>query len=182
MPWERSWIKCVMGKNRFLTISFAIAIAGAGVLLYYNLREKGPFRALINPIGENGARGVVEIRLAENGEFEAIIEIENLKTGAHGLHILQTNECKAGPSEHFDDGRNRHGSPRDPEHHTGDLGNIIATASGKASAIIVMPSFDPRDMIGKALVVTKNVDDYRSQPFGNSGSVSGCGLIMVPGN
>ena len=37
--------------------------------------------------------------------------------------------------------------------------------------------FKPKDIIGRAVIIHQNPDDYRSQPSGNSGKRIACGII-----
>jgi len=39
--------------------------------------------------------------------------------------------------------------------------------------------FNVRDIIGKAVIIHENPDDYRTQPAGNSGKRIVCGVIRA---
>lgn len=43
--------------------------------------------------------------------------------------------------------------------------------------IVYTDRFKPEEVIGKAIIIHKNPDDYRTQRAGNAGDRIGCGLI-----
>jgi Cu-Zn family superoxide dismutase len=66
-------------------------------------------------------------------------------------------------------------------HHLGDLINISTDAEGNADYQIALEDLSLRSgktsIIGKALVIHEEPDDYVSQPSGNSGKRIACGVI-----
>jgi Cu-Zn family superoxide dismutase len=58
---------------------------------------------------------------------------------------------------------------------------LVADASGKATARAELRSMTvgggASDVVGKSVVVHADVDDFRSQPAGNSGARIACGVI-----
>jgi len=69
-------------------------------------------------------------------EVQVVADIQNLKPGKHGFHIHEKGDCSApdaaSAGAHFNPTMKHHGGPANLDHHTGDLGNIEADASGKA--------------------------------------------------
>jgi Cu-Zn family superoxide dismutase len=69
---------------------------------------------------------------------EITISVSGLKPGAHGVHLHAVGKCEApgftSAGGHFDPGPNSASDP-DMNHpfHMGDLPNLVADASGKAS-------------------------------------------------
>ena len=103
----------------------------------------------------------------------------------YGLHVHERGDCLGATPEgiggHFDPEGKPHGRPgRDPS-HAGDLQNVRADGEGyvmyvfQTSAITVTPG--PRSIIGRSVVLSRNADDYRTQPDGNSGPPIACGFI-----
>jgi len=43
---------------------------------------------------------------------------------------------------------------------------------------VYLSRFSIPDIIGKALIIHENADDFASQPAGNSGKKLACGVIM----
>jgi Cu-Zn family superoxide dismutase len=74
-----------------------------------------------------------------------------------------------------------HGGPANLDHHTGDLGNIEADASGKAHLDWKGKlSFTGKDsIIGRSIVVHEKEDDLKTDPSGNSGARVACGAILA---
>ena len=116
------------------------------------------------------------------------LELSGLEPGSvHGLHIHEKGDCSApdatsaGP--HFSLAGQQHGTPQGESHHAGDLGNVTANSSGKASASLVVPASKltlvagPLSVVGRAVVVHAGPDDLKSQPAGNSGARIACGVI-----
>jgi Cu-Zn family superoxide dismutase len=142
--------------------------------------------AEIRPTSGNEARGSVRLS-GGNGTVRIAGTITGLEPGAHGLHIHEFGDCSApdasSAGEHFNPHDDPHGSPRDLEnaHHVGDLGNVTANERGEAEIDTEdneMQLSGPESVIGKAMVVHADRDDFESQPSGNSGARVGCGEIV----
>jgi superoxide dismutase, Cu-Zn family len=142
--------------------------------------------AEIMPTSGNEARGAIRFS-GGNGTVQISGSITGLEPGAHGFHVHQVGDCSApdasSAGDHFNPHDDPHGSPRDLEnaHHVGDLGNITANAQGEAEISVEdseMKLSGPESVIGKAVVVHADQDDFESQPSGNSGARLGCGEIV----
>jgi Cu-Zn family superoxide dismutase len=105
----------------------------------------------------------------------------------HGFHVHEKGDCSApdatsaGP--HFNPGGAQHGRPGSGMHHMGDLMNLRADAKGAVSAEVELAGLTlspgPNSIVGRALVVHRDPDDYASQPAGNSGPRIACGVITA---
>ncbi|WP_454722604.1 MULTISPECIES: superoxide dismutase family protein [Cupriavidus] len=103
----------------------------------------------------------------------------------HGFHVHEKGDCSSpdamSAGGHFNPTGKPHGSMSMPDHHAGDINNLRADASGRAQAsfelsgVTVAPG--PTSVVGHAVVVHKDPDDYRTQPTGNSGGRVACGVI-----
>ncbi|WP_420993429.1 superoxide dismutase family protein [Cupriavidus sp. 30B13] len=103
----------------------------------------------------------------------------------HGFHVHEKGDCSSpdamSAGGHFNPTGKPHGSMSMPDHHAGDINNLRADASGRAQAsfeltgVTVAPG--PTSVVGRAVVVHKDPDDYRTQPTGNSGGRVACGVI-----
>jgi superoxide dismutase, Cu-Zn family len=142
--------------------------------------------AEILPTEGNDVRGTVRLS-GGNGTVRIAGTITGLEAGAHGFHIHQFGDCSApdasSAGDHFNPHDDPHGSPRDLEnaHHVGDLGNITANERGEVKLDIEdneMQLSGPESVIGKAMVVHADQDDFVTQPSGNSGARVGCGKIV----
>jgi len=114
--------------------------------------------------------------------------VQGLKPGQeHGLHIHEKGDCSApdamSAGGHFNPQGKPHGQPGSAEHHAGDLPALKADKSGRAhvqvdvSGITLKPG--PTSIIGRAVVVHADPDDYKTQPTGNSGARIACGVIAL---
>ncbi|KQP23063.1 superoxide dismutase family protein [Pseudorhodoferax sp. Leaf267] len=126
---------------------------------------------------------------------EIVLNVEKLTPGLHGFHIHTNGSCAPGPDPsgktidfgaaggHFDPAATaRHGHPEhDAQRHAGDAPNLTADAQGKATLrytntmVTLVPG--KTSVIGKALVVHADADDYKTNPAGNSGARVLCGVI-----
>ena len=116
---------------------------------------------------------------------EVLVDIENLKPGKHGFHIHEKGDCSAPDASsaggHFNPTHQHHGGPSTAERHSGDLGNIEAPASGKVhwESEFKMNLKGPDSIIGKSVVVHEKEDDFKTDPAGNSGARTACGVIVA---
>jgi Cu-Zn family superoxide dismutase len=116
-------------------------------------------------------------------EIQLVADIQNLTPGKHGFHIHEKGDCSApdaaSAGAHFNPTMKHHGGPNTADHHTGDLGNIEADASGKAhldwKGKLSLTGTD--SIIGKSVVVHEKEDDLKTDPSGNSGARVACGAI-----
>lgn len=76
-----------------------------------------------------------------------------------------------------------HGSPVDA-HHVGDLPALQANSSGAVDqkfmlAVGLIVAAGPASLLNRAVIVHAQTDDYTTQPTGNSGARSACGVIAA---
>lgn len=81
----------------------------------------------------------------------------------------------------------KHGGPKDPVRHVGDLGNIEAKENGEAEIDMVDPlmslSGHPRGVVGRAIVIKEEEDDLGrggtadSLSTGSTSKPLACGVI-----
>lgn len=106
----------------------------------------------------------------------------------HGFHVHEKGDCSApdgmSAGGHFNPGGKPHGQMTGGgDHHAGDMNNLTADASGNARVQFLMPAVTvapgPNSVVGKAVIVHKDPDDYRTQPTGNAGGRIACGVIAA---
>jgi Cu-Zn family superoxide dismutase len=129
------------------------------------------------------AEGTVEFIAVTNG-VRVVAELSGLAPGPHGFHIHQNGDCSAADGSsaggHFNPTGEPHGDPMADEHHVGDLGNLTADGSGKATLDQVFPFLSlsgTNSIVGRAVIVHQGKDDLNSQPSGDAGARVGCGVI-----
>ena len=115
-----------------------------------------------------------------NGKFSGL-----KPNSEQGFHVHEKGDCSApdamSAGGHFNPETKMHGMPDSGMNHAGDLPNIKSDANGNAVYSAKLHGFSvntgPTGVIGRAVVVHRDPDDYKSQPAGNSGPRIACGLI-----
>ena len=141
--------------------------------------------AVLQPTQGNAAAGTVSYRQRPGG-VQVTAEVSGLTPGAHGFHIHEKGDCSAPDATsaggHFNPGGKAHGSPEQPEHHAGDLPQLVADAAGVARFTVDSDALSigsgAANIAGRSVVVHAAADDFKSQPAGNSGARIACGVIV----
>jgi len=163
-------------KRSALAVALLLAATAAGA-------QSQARATLTSSAGNNIAGNVVFAQ--EGRKLFVIAEVTGLKPGPHGFHVHEKGDCSApdfsSAGGHFNPDSQPHGDPTAGAHHAGDMPLLVADASGKATARAELRSMSigggASDVVGKAVVVHADADDFRSQPAGNSGARVACGVI-----
>ena len=143
--------------------------------------------ARLEPTKGNATAGTVTF--TQKGDKVAVeAKVSGLTPGGHGFHIHEKGDCSSGDGMsaggHFNPTGKPHGNPGSPDHHAGDIPMLVADASGNASLSMEVGPMSigsgATDIVGKAVIVHKDVDDFTTQPTGNSGARVACGVIRAP--
>lgn len=143
---------------------------------------------MLEPTEGNQTRG--ELRFAAVGDR---IEVTGTLSGlpgnsTHGFHVHETGDCSAPDATsaggHFNPASTDHGRVGQGEHHAGDSDNITADAEGNATVQgwlegATVGDGAATDIVGKAVIVHADADDYVTQPTGNAGDRLACGVIAA---
>ena len=83
---------------------------------------------------------------------------------------------------HWNPTNENHGKWGEGAFHSGDIGNIQLDGNGNGSLQLTSDRWSiggdaTKDILNKTIIVHSGVDDYKSQPSGNSGERIGCGVI-----
>ena len=140
--------------------------------------------AVLHPTAGSKVSGTVTFTEEADG-VRVRAEITGLTPGNHGFHIHEFGDCSAADASsagaHFNPTNNPHAGPDAAERHVGDMGNVEAEASRKATLEYVDHQIsltnDQRSVIGRSVVVHAKADDLKSQPSGDSGARVACGVI-----
>ncbi len=114
-------------------------------------------------------RGLPPYQSAENGKPPI---------GPHGFHIHELGNCKiCDPVDPFK-AAGGHWNPCNQPHgnHAGDF-PVLFSNHGLARMCFFTDKFTVKNVVGKAVIIHQNPDDYRSQPAGNAGKRLACGVI-----
>lgn len=113
-------------------------------------------------------------------------EVRGLAPGSeHGFHVHEKGDCSGDGTAaggHFNPGGAQHGKFGMPGGHAGDLPTLVADDKGVAPVSVEVPSISltegaANNVVGRALVVHRDRDDFVSQPAGNAGPRIACALI-----
>ena len=107
--------------------------------------------------------------------------------GEFGFHVHEKGDCSSADfmsaGGHFNPGGKPHAHYGKPERHAGDLQNLRADSEGNATYVfetnLLTVAPGPNSVVGRAIVIHANPDDYTSQPAGNSGPRIACGVIRA---
>ena len=136
-------------------------------------------------ISPNVTMGNVSFTAIGNGVRMAG-EVRGLPPGTeHGFHIHEKGDCGnngLASAGHFNPGGSMHGKFGASGSHAGELPSLVADASGTARFSVDAHALSLTDgaannVVGRALVVHLDRDDYTTQPTGNSGARIACAVI-----
>ena len=95
----------------------------------------------------------------------------------YAFHIHEYGNC----SDNFSH-VGGHYNPKEVMHpyHAGDMPPLVSN-QGYAWSTFYDGRFEIADIIGKPIIIHRNLDDFTTQPSGNAGEMIGCGVIrFVP--
>ena len=143
--------------------------------------------AYINPRSGSDLGGSA-IFINDGSRIELQVTLEQAPPGEHAVHIHETGDCSAEDASsaggHWNPSSEDHGQWDTPPFHLGDIGNIVVDEEGKGSLSLItdrwsMGGGGVNDILGHAVVVHADPDDFSSQPSGAAGARIGCGVIEV---
>ena len=140
--------------------------------------------------GQDNVAGTVRFTPTGTG-VKIHAEITGLSpNGTHGFHIHEKADlsapdlASAGP--HFNPTVHKHGGPQGAERHGGDMGNLTADASGKATLDVTVEGLtldeSKTGVINRSVLVHEKADDLKTDPSGNSGARIAGGVIKAGGS
>jgi superoxide dismutase, Cu-Zn family len=149
-------------------------------------KSSAPLKAIavLHPTAANKVSGTVTFTEVADG-VQIHADITGLTPGNHGFHVHEFGDCSAADASsagaHFNPTNKPHAAPDATERHVGDMGNVEADASGKATLEYmdhqISLTNDQDSVIGRSVVVHAKADDLKTQPAGDSGARIACGVI-----
>lgn len=137
--------------------------------------------------GKNGVGGQATFAV-DHGVVTMDLVLTGLPEGAHAVHLHESGDCAslepASLDGHWNPTNARHGRFDTPPFHLGDVGNVFADGSGRATFVFATEEWSigtglPNDVVSHAVVVDEGKDDFLTQPDGGSGRHLGCGRIEM---
>lgn len=135
---------------------------------------------------DGNSLGAVRVTDTPSGVALATVTLNNLPVGTLAMHLHETGDCSAddftSAGEHIA-GDRQHGVLADGGPHPGDMPNLTVREDGIAEVEVFLPLIDvERDLLdedGAAFIVHDGMDDYESQPAGDSGDRIACGEFVA---
>lgn len=171
----------------------AFPIAAAAALLVTGCAQ--------TPAAGGGATAVAEMKPTAGNTVSGTVRFEQsgskvivtaavtgLKPNAeHGFHVHEKGDCSApdamSAGGHFNPVGKPHGHHGKMERHAGDMPNLRADAYGATRVMwetdLLAVGVGATNVVGRAVVIHRDPDDYASQPAGNSGPRLACGVIVA---
>ena len=142
--------------------------------------------APLAPTAGNKSAGSVAFTPAGD-RVRVVAKVSGLTPGKHGFHIHEKGDCSAPDATsaggHFNPTGKPHGNPAAGEHHGGDMPMLEADASGNATLDVTLDTITlgsgANAIVGRAVIIHKDADDFKTQPTGNSGARVACGVIVA---
>ncbi|MHA6882113.1 superoxide dismutase family protein [Ralstonia pseudosolanacearum] len=144
--------------------------------------------ATLAPKSGSNVQGTIKLLQQGDNRVAMAVDIAGLPpNGMFGFHVHEKGDCSSpdgmSAGGHFNPTGQPHGDPRSGPHHAGDIPMLQSDASGKAVGSIVLNGVTltpgATSVVGRAVVVHAGMDDYKSQPAGNSGGRVACGVIVA---
>ncbi len=144
--------------------------------------------ATLEPRSGSSVSGTVRFQ-AVGQKVRVEASVAGLTPGEHGFHVHEVGDCSAADAAsakgHFNPATKAHGHHGSAERHAGDMPNLVADASGKATLSTELDMLSltegPAGILKRSVVIHADPDDYKSQPAGNSGKRVACGVIRAAG-
>jgi Cu-Zn family superoxide dismutase len=168
-----------------LVVAAAVAVMAAGCSTVQTNDPRAT--ATLEAAPSSRVWGSVSFTESE-GKVVVRADVRNLRPGGEfGFHVHEKGDCTAADftsaGGHFNPGTKPHSHFGKAERHAGDMPNLKANGEGDAVYAFETPLLTvrpgPNSVIGRAVVIHANPDDYASQPAGNSGPRIACGLIRA---
>jgi Cu-Zn family superoxide dismutase len=143
--------------------------------------------AELQPTEGNKTTGTVTFTQLEEG-VQVVVDLRGMSggPGKRGFHIHEHGDCSApdamSAGGHFNPTAAPHGGPDDDHRHAGDFGNLDFDENGIARADFIdhhITLIGPDSIIGRAVIVHVQEDDLTTQPTGDAGARSACGVILL---
>jgi len=131
--------------------------------------------------------GTVKFDMDLSGKVKMTLEITiPAKAGRSvAVHIHEHGDCSDTAKMahgHWNPTNAEHGKWGSASFHAGDIGNIKLNAKGKGTMssttdLWTLGGKPGTNLLGRSIIIHGGVDDYKTQPTGNSGTRIGCGVI-----
>ncbi|WP_315820970.1 superoxide dismutase family protein [Paraflavitalea speifideaquila] len=169
------------------------SIVMGSVILHTRCKKDGhklkTATAVITPIQSGSAvSGVLNFSELANGKImlDLTVTVPARADQSVAVHIHEHGDCGDGGNGahgHWNPTGKPHGQWGSSAFHAGDIGNIPLDANGRGRLMIESNLWSiggdsVTNILHRGIIVHGGVDDYTTQPSGNSGPRIGCAMIM----
>ena len=150
--------------------------------------EEKTAMAVISSASGSNVSGTATFSQSGDGMVRMVLEVENLSTGEHALHLHENGDCSAADATsaggHWNPTGDPHGKRGENDYHSGDIDNIIVGDDGVGTLEMEVEGWtigdgSGADIINKAVIIHADADDFTSQPSGAAGARVACGVIQA---
>lgn len=143
---------------------------------------------LAGTFADTTVEGTASFHAESDGKVKMTLDITVPKKAGKSIavHIHEHGNC--GDTAmlahgHWNPTNAQHGKWGSANFHTGDIGNIKLDSKGKGTMSLTTDLWTlggkaDKNILGKSIIVHGGMDDYKTQPSGNSGARIGCGVIQ----
>lgn len=172
------------------TLKFSLPVLAAGFLLMSSGCGQSAKTATATLEPRSGSTVTGTVTFTQDGsKVNLKLEASGLTPGSHAVHLHDVGDCSAADAtsagSHWNPSQMMHGNAASGAHHAGDVGNLTATADGKASLSFTSSEWSvgdgvtATDVVGHAVIVHASADDFVTPNTGNAGARQACGVIKL---
>ncbi|WP_026897591.1 superoxide dismutase family protein [Daejeonella oryzae] len=181
--------KSISFSLKALTFTFI-----AGILIQASCRqnvsaEKKAEAVITATKADYPASGIAKFEQEKDGKVEMKLEltVPGKANQSVAVHFHEHGMCGNEGNDahgHWNPTNKQHGKWGSSSFHAGDIGNITLDASGKGQLTLetdlwTIGGDSTTNILNKGIIVHSGVDDYTTQPTGNSGARVACGVIIM---
>jgi superoxide dismutase, Cu-Zn family len=143
---------------------------------------------LAGTFADTSVNGTVKFDAESSGKVKMTLELTvPAKAGKSvAVHIHEHGDCGDTAKMahgHWNPTNAQHGKWGTGSFHLGDIGNVKLDGKGKGKLTLTTDLWSlggkhDKNILGKSIIVHGGMDDYKTQPSGNSGTRIGCGVIQ----
>lgn len=166
----------------------ALLISTAMFMSCSGSNDKEIAHAKLAATADNKDIGSAKFYIASDDKIRMDLEINYPKRADSivAVHFHEHGDCgNMGENAHghWNPTKENHGKWNSEAYHSGDIGNIQLDSKGHGTFSVTTDRWnvtdnDAANIIGRGIIVHGGMDDYTTQPTGNSGPRVGCGVIV----
>ena len=181
--------KSISFSLKALTFIFIAGICIQASCKHMGAQEKKAVAIISATKADFPASGIIKFEQEKDGKVEMKLEltVPGKANQSVAVHFHEHGMCGNEGNDahgHWNPTNTQHGKWGSSSFHSGDIGNITLDANGKGkltleSDLWTIGGDEKTNILNRGVIVHGGVDDYTTQPTGNSGPRIACGVIMM---